>query len=358
MDLEHDRSAAGNCDPAGPRVTVRVRCSGRLVRPSSSPLLHPCVPGEDQPLNDSITTLTVGVFNIERFGYDPGRGHHRLPAALDWLLEQTPVPPDVLALPEARRGLDDGQRAIRTVTHRLSQHLDGGRYEPLFASRMLAGRRNHLHLLLVNIARVQPLAWHDPAAEDAAYRDSGVAVCEIAGHRVHLCCEHWSGGEGREAFNQAAQRVSTLGGLRRKTLLLGDFNADSGWGKERHHGRDWYAHCAARGELHKLEQKGWLNPVTGRWEIDTRQLDKLRLLFGYRDMGEEADDPTPTTHPDTGSALRIDRIFRSAGLPADVTAYQVRQPPRELSDHAYVLGTYRLPEQSQQQRGAPNMPSE
>ncbi len=296
----------------------------------------------DQPLPES-TTLSVGVFNIERFGWDKTKGHHRLPAALDWLLAQTPVPPDVLALPEARRGLDDGQHAIRALTHHLSGHLHGGRYEPLFASRNLPGRRNHLHLLLVNTAKVAPLAWHDPAAVDAAYRDSGFALCQIAGHQIHLCCEHWSGGEGREAFDRAALRVSHLGGPRHKTLLLGDFNADSSWDRElHHHGLDWYALCAQRGELHKLEQKGWLNPATCRWEIDTRQLDKLRTLFGYHDMGEQADDPTPTTHPDTGSTLRIDRILRSTGLPAHVTSYHVRQPPRELSDHAYVYGTYRL----------------
>lgn len=104
----------------------------------------------------SDATLSVGVFNIDRFGWDKANGHHRLSAALDFLLKQTPVPPDVLALPEARRGLDEGQHAIRTVTHRLSRHLRGGRYEPLFASRTLPGRRNHLHLLLVNTARVHP----------------------------------------------------------------------------------------------------------------------------------------------------------------------------------------------------------
>lgn len=291
----------------------------------------------------SADSLTVGVFNIERFGYEQGFGHQRLAGTVEFLLEMTPVPPDVLALPEARRGLDDGQRAIRRlVAHRLSGYLEGGWYEPLFASRRLSGRRNHLHLLLVNTAKVHPLAWHDPHAEDGAYRDDGIALCEIAGHEVRLCTEHWSGGEGRAGFDRAAQRVSALGGARRKTLLLGDFNADSCWDNELHHGLDWYAVCHAQGNLHKLEQKGWFNPATHRWEIDTRQLDKLRTLFGFRDMGEEADDPTPTTHPETGAALRIDRVFRSTGFPAEVSSYQVRQPPREISDHAYVFGTYRL----------------
>ncbi len=276
-------------------------------------------------------TLTVGVFNVERFGWDQGKGHHRLPAALDFLLEQTPVPPDVLALPEARRGLDEGQHAIRMLTHRLSCHLGGGRYEPLFASRTLPGRRNHLHLLLVNTAKVHPLAWHDPGAEDAAYRDSGFAVCEIAGHRVHLCCEHWSGGEGRETFQRAAQRVSALGGRRRKTLLLGDFNADSGWERELHHGLDWYARCAARGELHKLEQKGWLNPVSGRWEIDTRQLDTLRTLYGYRDMGEEADDPTPTIPPRPPIPRPVPHCASTAS--STPPAYPPRSPATTSANH-------------------------
>lgn len=72
------------------------------------------------------------------------------------------------------------------------------------------------------------------------------------------------GGEGRAAFERAAQRVSALDGDQCKTLLLGDFNADSRWDKELHHGLDWYAQCAANGNLHKLEQKSWLNPVFSR----------------------------------------------------------------------------------------------
>lgn len=294
------------------------------------------------------TTLRVGVWNVERFGHDEGRGHHRLAAAVDWLLEQTPTPPDVLALPEARCGLDEGQRAIRRlVCHPLSRQLpDGGRYEPFMSSAPLPGRRNHLHLLLVNTATVWPLAWWDPRGPLPAERDSGFVVCEIGGREVWICCEHWDGSKGREEFNRAANRLATHGGSNHRTLLLGDFNADSGWERERHHGTNWYTHCETAGTLHKLEQKGWHNPATGRWEIDTRQLDKLRGHLGYRDMGEEANDPTPTTHAGAGSGLRIDRIFRSTGLAAEVLDYQVRQPPRALSDHAYVFGAYQLPDTS------------
>ncbi|MGH3911184.1 MAG: hypothetical protein ACRDRM_10185, partial [Pseudonocardiaceae bacterium] len=45
-------------------------------------------------------------------------------------------------------------------------------------------------------------------------------------------------------------------------------------------------------------------------------------------------------HHPPGHRLRIDRVFRSTGLPAEVTGYHVRQPPRDLSDHAY--GTYQI----------------
>lgn len=283
--------------------------------------------------------LTVGTFNIQNFGYIKGRGHYHLPAALDYLLEQTPTPPDILALPEANLGLIDGQRAIRrTVVGTLAPHLDSGWYEPLFTMRSPTGMRNHLHLLLVNTAKVRPLEWYDPQAPDAGKRYYGFAVCDIFGHEVKICCEHWSGGEGRQEFDKAACRVSNQGGKDKKALLLGDFNADSSWEREHHHSLDWYTHCEQRAELDKLLEKGWLNPATGKWEIDTRQLDRLRGIYGFHDMGEEASNPTPTA----GSGLRIDRILRSSGFDATVTDYQVRTPPREVSDHAYVFGTYRL----------------
>ena len=311
--------------------------------------------------------LTVGVFNIERFGYDPDQGHHRLRPALDFLLEHTPTPPDVLAFPEATHGLADQQRAIRRhLVHYLSPYLSHGWYEPLFATQTVAGRRNHLHLLLVNTAVVKPLGWADPAAPlDPGCRHYGWAECLIHGHTVRICCEHWSGGEGREVFERCANRVSTMGGAERKSLLLGDFNADSGWEGELHSVRqlNWYRQCVDQHNVPKLLQKGWFNPdgvdpetnepgwevpweKSGRrgwWEIDTRQLDRLRTVFGYTDMGEEWGDPTPTTNPAIGSGLRIDRIFRSRGFPGEVVSYRVAQPPRKLSDHAYVYGRYRMP---------------
>lgn len=71
-------------------------------------------------------------------------------------------------------------------------------------------------------------------------------------------------------------------------------------------------------------------------------MDLLLNEYGYRDMGQEFGDPTPTTHPDEGSDLRIDRILTSVGFPGRPIDYQVRHPPRHLSDHAYVFGTYAL----------------
>jgi endonuclease/exonuclease/phosphatase family metal-dependent hydrolase len=288
--------------------------------------------------------LTVGVFNIERFGYDAGRGHHRLRAALEFLLRHTPTPPDILAFPEARNGLDDGQRAVREMTVcTLSPHLRDGWYEPLHASRNLPNRRNHLHLLVVNTSKVQPMGFHDPMGVSPAYRDAGFAPCHIAGHRVMVCCEHWSGGEGRAEFVKAVNRVAPHGGPKNKTLLLGDFNADSSWPQEHHHDLDWQDFCETAGLMDRVEQKARLNPWSNRWEVDTRQLDRLRGpasgAWGYRDMGEEFGDPTPTT-PMAKGGLRVDRIFRSTGLPATVLDYGVAMPPEPLSDHAYVWGTY------------------
>ncbi|MCI2422886.1 endonuclease/exonuclease/phosphatase family protein [Saccharopolyspora sp. K220] len=290
-------------------------------------------------------TLRVGTFNIDHLGWQRGHGHHRLDAALDFLLEQTPIPPDILALPEATHCLDDGQYVLRRrLTDVLARHLDQGWYEPLFASQGLSGHANSHHLLLVNTAKVRPLGWYDPSIQlGRSRRLAGFAEVDIYGHDVLVCCEHWPGGEGREAFNRAANRLLTLGGPHNKTLLLGDFNATSSW--EQEHLPDWQTHCEQRGELHKLEQKGYYNTATGRWEIDTRQLDKLRHQAGgtggYLDMGEEADAPTVTTHD--GSNLRIDRIFRSTGFPTTaVLTYHVRQPPRDISDHAYVYGTYTI----------------
>ncbi|WP_166677755.1 endonuclease/exonuclease/phosphatase family protein [Amycolatopsis arida] len=282
--------------------------------------------------------LSVGTWNIARLGWSPGKGHHRLAAALEWLLAQTPVPPDVLGLPEGTHCLRDGQRVLRRdVVARLSTALRHGWYEPFVSVR--PGHRNH-PVLLVNTAVVRPLEWHDPQAADVPLRRQGFLIADIHGVETALCCEHWQGGLGRTAFDQAANRLATWG--RTAALIVGDFNATSGWYRE-HLPTDWFKVCARRGELHKIEQKAWHNPATGRWKIDTRQLDKLRTLYGFRDMGEQAGDPTVTTSPDAdGVGLRIDRIFRGAGLSAAVDAYRVVQPPPELSDHAYVHGAYRL----------------
>lgn len=285
--------------------------------------------------------LSVGCFNIRNLGWRKGEGHCHLGDAIEFILGQTPKPPDILALPEATKILEDAQTVLRRqLVYPLSQALSHGWYEPVFASQGVPGRSNHHHLLLVNTNVVKPLEWYDPSYRSTSDHQSGFLRAEIFGHEVWLCCEHWPGGQGREAFNAAANRISQHGGDTAKTLLLGDFNATSSWVRE--HRADWEEECRARGEMNKVEQKGWYNPEAGRWEIDTRQIDKLRQVFGYVDMGEELDDPAPTTHPQD-SQLRIDRIFRSTGFPGRATQYTAVLPPYWLSDHAYVFGCYELP---------------
>lgn len=306
--------------------------------------MRSCVQVTHTPTTLTTGVLTTGVWNIERFGWDrDGRGHHRLGAAVEYILDQTPRPPDILALPEATYCLLDDQRPLREeFLTPLARHLENGWYEPLFSSSGPGHlHRNHHYLLLVNTAKVHPLGWCEPGGRES--RKDGFARAEIFGHEVTLVCEHWRGGLGRHAFDQHACRVSTLGGRKRKSWIGGDFNASSSWPKEVHYtwGMDWQAVCEERDEMDKIEQKGWLNPQTGRYEVDTRQLDKLRQLYGWRDAGEEWGDPTPTdTHPQDGRGLRIDRVLVSEGWPGQLIDYAVSKPPGW--DHAYVRAAYRM----------------
>jgi hypothetical protein len=299
-------------------------------------------------VNDTPTTrtLTTGVWNIERFGWDrDGRGHHRLGAAVEYILDQTPIPPDILALPEATQCTIDDERPLREeFLTPLARCLRGGWYEPLFSKQPGHGHRNHHYLILVNTATVHPLGWREPG--DRAHHIDGRVRAEIFGHDCVLWCKHWRGGQGRDEFDKQANEAAGYGGPNRKTWMAGDFNADSSWHAEEHHswGVDWETVCEQRGEMDKVEQKGWLNPATGRYEIDTRQIDKLRDLFGFRDAGEEWGDATPTTaHPVDGRGLRIDRVFVSEGWPGQLVDYRVSHCSRRLSDHDYVQATYRMP---------------
>ncbi|SDD68890.1 endonuclease/exonuclease/phosphatase family protein [Actinokineospora iranica] len=93
--------------------------------------------------------------------------------------------------------------------------------------------------------------------------------------------------------------------------------------------------CRDRGQAHKLAQKG-KQLANGRWVHDTDAMDLLLEVYGYRDLGRLADDPTPTTNPESGSGLRIDRILCSRPLPLRLLDYSLTHPPAALSDHAYV----------------------
>lgn len=171
--------------------------------------------------------LTLGCFNIRNLGWREGHGHSHLDPAIEFLLEHTPEPPDIIALPEATGILEDGQTVLRgRVVYPLSQALPRGSYEPFFASHGVAGRGSHYHLLLVNTNVVTPRQWYDPSYRSTSKYRSGFLKAIIHGHDVWLCCEHWSGGEGREVFNASANRVAQHGGTRQKTLLLGGFQRD------------------------------------------------------------------------------------------------------------------------------------
>lgn len=285
--------------------------------------------------------LTVGTFNIEYLGHRKGKGHFYLPDAIGFILESTPILPDIFAFPEATGILQDGETVLRSqLVFPLSEHLSDGWYEPFYAHRGVPGRRNHHHLLLLNNRVVKPLEWYDPGLPGVSDHTAGFATASVFGHKMWICCEHWQGGQGRWAFEAAANRVSAHAQAGRKTLLLGDFNATSSWTEE--HLPDWQKHCLQYGEEYKLEQKGRYDLATDRWVLDTDQIDKLRKVYGYRDMGEEKEDPTPTTHPKDGE-LRIDRIFCSPAFPGRAEHYTVFMPPPELSDHAYVYGGYSVP---------------
>lgn len=283
----------------------------------------------------------VGVFNIEHFGVDPNTGHHDgLNAAIDFLLQTTPVPPEVLILPECTRFEDKGFAPLRGVINTLSRALPRGQVYEAFVDDW--GDRRNPPGILFNRSVFDVTNYFRPNKSASPYK--GVVKATIQGIEVVFLPDHWPGGSGREEFDRSAQRWkpwsdgNAIGG--------GDLNITSSWEKDFRFddpgGPSWYEVCERRGELRKLEQKGWQNPATGEWEIDTRALDKLRDL-GWRDAGEEAGDASITdAHPADGLGLRIDRILRSPGFHGGQVegSYFCRQPPREISDHAYVGAEY------------------
>ncbi|MFJ8966722.1 endonuclease/exonuclease/phosphatase family protein [Lentzea sp. NPDC102401] len=293
-----------------------------------------------EPGGDS-ARFSVGVFNIEHFGVDRATGRHsRLPLAVDFIRQTTPVPPDVLILPECTRFDYDGHDALRRVVNELSRALPHGElYEP-FVDHW--GERRNPPGVLVNRAKFEVDNYYEPNSNAGPYK--GVVKTKIDGIAVVFIPDHWPGGAGRPEFDRSAQRWKPWSTM--NTVAGGDLNITSSWGRDFRFaepaGPSWYQVCERRGELHKLKQKGRKNPVTGEWEIDTEALDELREL-GWTDAGEEADNPTITDpHPADGLGLRIDRILRSPGFNGEQVpdSYFCAQSPSDVSDHAYVGASF------------------
>lgn len=289
----------------------------------------------------SFARFSVGVFNIEHFGVDPATGRHTgLANALDFILQTTPVPPDVLMLPECTRFDYDGRAPQRLAVNVLSQGLpQGEKYEP-FVDHW--GERRNPPGVLINGAKFDVTNYYAPDSSSSPYK--GVVKTTIDGIPVVVIPDHWPGGAGRPEFDRSAQRWKPWSTV--NTVAGGDLNITSSWERDFRFadpdGPTWYQACERRGELHKLKQKGRRNPVTGEWEIDTEALDELREL-GWVDAGEEAGNPTITDrHPVDGLGLRIDRILRSPGFNGEQVpdSYFCAQPPRNVSDHAYVGASF------------------
>jgi hypothetical protein len=240
--------------------------------------------------------FSVGVFNIEHFGVDRATGRHsRLPLALDFIRQTTPVPPDVLILPECTRFEDDGHDALRRVVNELSRALPHSElYEPFVDD--WRERRNPPGVL-INRAKFEVDNYYRPNSNSGPYK--GVVKTTIDGIPVVFIPDHWPGGAGRPEFDRSAQRWKPWSTM--NTVAGGDLNITSSWERDFRFadpdGPTWYQACERRGERHKLKQKGRRNSVTGEWEIDTEALDELREL-GWVDAGEEADNPAITDrHP-------------------------------------------------------------
>lgn len=279
-------------------------------------------------------TFTVGVFNIEHFAAG------KLDAALEWLLDITPTPPDALILPECTLFDHNGESPIRSTVNLLSRALPRGQVYEACVDHW--GERRNPPGILINRSTFEITNYYRPNRSSAPYK--GVVKTTINGIPGVFIPDHWPGGSGRTTFDQSAQRWKQWSD--ENTVGAGDLNITSSWEKdfrfEDPDGPSWYEVCKRRGELRKLEQKGRQDPVTKEWKIDTEALDKLRDL-GWVDAGEEADDPTITdAHPDDGLGIRVDRILRSPGFNGELLdgSYFCKQPPRDISDHGYLGAKY------------------
>jgi len=168
--------------------------------------------------------------------------------------------------------------------------------------------RSAASVLFVNTAVVQPDEWWEPHIPHTREAKWGWMRARVWGEPTYLFCQHWQGGLGRHKFWEHASAMAYIGA--ESAIALGDFNATSAWDGERD--LDWHESTALADHMHKRLTKGHL--VDGRWQVDTRQIDFLRLECGWRDLGEDAGDGTATT-AEYRSGLRIDRIMLSESFP-------------------------------------------
>ncbi|APU16218.1 MULTISPECIES: endonuclease/exonuclease/phosphatase family protein [Actinoalloteichus] len=282
-----------------------------------------------------------GVVRIGTFNYENGGLREDGRIELGPLIETIARHPvDVLMLGECPQYRRDGERPLWEATNRLSELLGGSaRYLPFYSQRV--GRKNH-SMLLVSSDVVEPVQWHDPMVADTGYSVAGFLRARVLGVPMWLSSIHWPGGAGRAEFDRQAAILTERSV--KPTIIAGDFNATSSWEKDIRPA-DWGAAHLERGSWWKPLQKGRYDTTSGRWVVDTAQLDYLRHDLQFRDFGELADDPTPTTH-EQNCSMRIDRIMASYATPGALVpgSYQVHRPSdaEAVSDHDYVTAAWDL----------------
>ena len=309
----------------------------------------------DAPAAEDGALVQLTTFNAKRGFWNDKTGGPDLDSIMTHL-DGAPLP-DILGFSEATNYHRDGMRHLYRLAAMLTEANYGDRVEPFLAE--FDGHANH-PALLVNTRVVNVKEWWQPHRPHTRRVRWGWLLADVWGVDTWISCQHWQGGLGRHKLDEHAAILAEIG--RAPAIALGDFNATSSWDGEVN--LDWHTATAAAGETHKRLQKG--HQVNGRWQLDTRQLDFLRTDCGWRDLGEEAKDGTPTTD---GSGLRVDRIMLSGTFPGELVpgTYEVHKDPEgggiiagvsagircygpKRSDHRMVSATIRMPERLQHGR--------
>lgn len=303
--------------------------------------------GDDAPDAENGQLVRMTTFNAKRGFWDDEAGAPDLDSVMAHL-DQAPLP-DILGFSEATNYHLDGSRHLYRLAAMLTEANFGDRFEPFLAE--FDGHANHPALFL-NSRVVEVKQWWQPHRPHTRRVKWGWVLADVWGVWTWISCQHWQGGLGRHQLDEHAAILAEMG--RHPAIALGDFNATSGWDGEVE--LDWHEATAAAGETRKRLQKGHL--VDGRWQLDTRQLDFLRTDCGWRDLGEEAKDGTPTAD----GGLRVDRIMVSDRFPGELIpdSYRVHGHPAppdvvaslstgcytpawKQSDHRMVSATIRMP---------------